>query len=795
MKLIVINIAVLLITVFAHRAIAQDTTGINVSFRVMTLEKVLHQLTDDYQLKFSYSKDLVELHKEISVDVHGVTIDELLQQVFSKAGVEYLYIGDQIAVRQRSSPARNTLRGKVIDKRSGEPIAFASVRIGGTGQGTATNNDGLFVLNIPSQHGNGELIISHISYKNHVAPLLSLGEENVFQLEEYSTELQTVVVTTKRGSSIIEEAISRIRQNYDTSDVRYTYFVRDVSLLDDAPVGASETLYQAYRGSQAATAAAGQVKLLSGRRIRNFQAVQRILQTFIRWTGFELGITANVIFSADLNMLRDDNSFPSSKFMSQHQFDLLGISHHGGREVYIINFDQKPGIRKSLYKGRFFIDTETLAFLRIEIELSPQGIGQARFFNTPRAMAALFGYGKCAVTESKTIINYQPLKEKWYPATIEEYWSAALIQPKKQFYSNIVVKANVVVTDIQTDNVSPFDVNETLSVGEYKTWEYLYRSPSLQHFNTIETDVDIQQVFRTIADKNRSQGIDTKFWKRFQPYKRDPSLLVRDSLLCMQSVAMVQPATDRVADENNYRSPKYPSLNRSFYTKHFVLHYMLQDSVSALEVSGVLEANYEKVLREFELRNVEGSTHVEIYPNIDHYHFAIGNVDAPDSDVGMAVDLNLFRIVSPGNPGTYHTRESLLKGAVHEFAHCVHYHFIEYIDNEAHERITDGKEAPWLFEAVASYIAGQFYNPARFEYMTKQQYPTIQVLNDVENSGRIYDLGYVIIDFIKQKWGQKGLTTLLQKNGNIQGSFNISEREFETELYRYINARYLTDQK
>jgi hypothetical protein len=185
---------------------------------------------------------------------------------------------------------------------------------------------------------------------------------------------------------------------------------------------------------------------------------------------------------------------------------------------------------------------------------------------------------------------------------------------------------------------------------------------------------------------------------------------------------------------------------------------------------------------------------VEIYPNVSHYHFAIGKPNAPDSDAGMAVDMNLFKMVSPGNPGTYHTRESLLKAAVHEFAHCVHYHFIEGLSVEERATIASQEEAPWLFEAMASFAGGQFYDPARFEYILKEP-PTIQDLNKVEENGKIYDLGFVIIEFIKHKWGQEGLIALLRKNGNVHEALNISELEFETELYRYVISRYFSAQK
>lgn len=798
MKFIVKLFFVVEVVLLSIPLMAQDTQHITLSFQNIPLKEVLSRLEDEYNLKFSYSEDLVELSKYISVRVDDASLHEFLQLVFSKANLDYKWVTDQIVIREKVQLNSTAIHGRVVDSITGAPLPFASVRIAGTAVGTATNSEGIFTLTIPANHQNEKLIISYVGYKNQEVTVNASVGKMIFRMEEDSISLHAVVVTAKTGSSILGEAISRIKQNYDTSAVHYTYFIRDVSLLDGVPVGASEVLYEAYRGSVNTANTQQQVKFRSGRKIKNFKAVQSILQTFIRWTGFELGFTGNVIFSGDLAAKRDNGYFPSSAFMTQHTFELLGVSQLDGKEVYIIDFDQKPGQKKSLYKGRFYIETESLAFARIEIGLSPQGIEQARFFNTPKAMAALFGYGKCAVTDTRTVINFKVFNEKWYPATIEEYWSADLVQPRKDFYSTMEVRGNIVITDIQTENVSPFTTNEVLA-DDYRNWEYLHRSDASVYSNTIETDTDIQDAFLSIAKKNKEQGIDMKFWKRYQPYRRDPSLLIRDSIRCQRAeisdAAYLYQIPYQHVEEDIALTPRYPSLDRTFYTKHFVLHYLQQDSSAVYDVSQILENNYDRVLAEFQLKNLDTSVHVEIYPDIKHYHFAIGNFEAPQSDAGMAVDMNLFKMVSPENPGTYHTKESLLKAAVHEFAHCVHYHFIDHLRKEERTRINNSNEAPWLFEAMASYIAQQFYSPARFEYMQKKQYPTVQQLNDVEGDGKIYDIGFVIIDFIKQKWGQGGLISLLKSNGNVHETFNVSEHEFEADLYRYIETKYITDQK
>ena len=55
-------------------------------------------------------------------------------------------------------------RGKVIDAGTGEPLAGASVIVKGTLIGAITDNDGQFVLPVPSEVKNIVFEVSYISY-------------------------------------------------------------------------------------------------------------------------------------------------------------------------------------------------------------------------------------------------------------------------------------------------------------------------------------------------------------------------------------------------------------------------------------------------------------------------------------------------------------------------------------------------------------------------------------------------------------------------------------------------------
>lgn len=762
---------------------------VSLAYRDIALEKLLTVLEEQYALKFSYSPDLIRLDQKVSVDVKEMALKDVLGNILRDTGIGFVLAGDQIVLRPQAPDRSRSLKGKVVDKVTGAPLPLASVRLEGTPVGTLTNDAGEFMLNIPEKYGDRNVALSFMGYRNYAFSPGKTTTPGVWGLEEDQTTLKAVTVSAKTGLSILQEAIARIGQNYDTGSVVYTYFMRDLALRDDTPVGASECVYQAYRGSSRSSSPK-QIKAVKGRRVKDFAFVQSVLQAFPRWTGFEVGTDKNAIFLADLNAQHNGDEFPGTNFLKRHVFELLGTSLLDGKEVYVIAFDQKEAYKnKALYKGKLYIDAESLAFLRIESELSPKGLKHARFFGTSRAVALLFGFARCTVLGMKTVINYRPWNGKWYPGNLEVFWNARLATTRNDFLADLNLKGDVVVTDIQTDDVKPFDAAEV--IGSDRDWDYMHRLAFWDGYNAVPSDLRMEDAFEAIARSNLEHGIDMQFWRRFQPYKTNPQWLVRDSILCRQGIV----ADTGVSLSGSGMRARYPALNRTLSSAHFVAHFLSPDSVHAREILLTLEQSHDRILGDFGMKSLTGQVHVELYPTIEHYHFAIGNPDAPDSDAGMAVDDNLFKMVSPGNPGAYHTRGSLQKAAVHEFAHCVHYQFIDQLGEQEQAGIGRGREAPWLFEAMASYAAGQFCDPVKFEYLRKGQFPTVAELNEVEKNGKVYDLGFVLIKFVGETWGKDKRLDLLRCNGDMPRALGLSEAAFERDFYIYLQRTYLGGEK
>jgi hypothetical protein len=122
--------------------------------------------------------------------------------------------------------------------------------------------------------------------------------------------------------------------------------------------------------------------------------------------------------------------------------------------------------------------------------------------------------------------------------------------------------------------------------------------------------------------------------------------------------------------------------------------------------------------------------------------------------------------------------------AEHEFAHSMSLRINSSFANNPR----------WLWEAVAIYESGEFKDPTKFSYLKNGDYPTIAELDEGFNTStyQIYDVGYLITEFILNKWGSDKLNQLIKKNGNLQSVLGISTTEFGSQWEQFVKQKYFS---
>lgn len=123
----------------------------------------------------------------------------------------------------------------------------------------------------------------------------------------------------------------------------------------------------------------------------------------------------------------------------------------------------------------------------------------------------------------------------------------------------------------------------------------------------------------------------------------------------------------------------------------------------------------------------------------------------------------------------------LATNAVHEFVHAA-----SLAVNPAF-----GNNPRWFWETVALYENGERVDPRSLDYLVRGAFPTLQQLNVDPNAGRqIYELGYLLGEFIVTRWGRAAYLELIRSNANLSSVLGVSAPEFETAWQAFVRQRY-----
>ena len=144
-----------------------------------------------------------------------------------------------------------TLRGRVTDRDTREGLPAVTVYVAGQAIYTQTNNDGEYVLKVPSEHRDGSVVYAMMGYlRDTVTIAKAQRKPDVALTSDGGRWLKEVTVTeysAKAAAQLLIDAVNRIPQNYQTDSVVGTWFYRDVRMLNDELFLFDEMVFDALR--------------------------------------------------------------------------------------------------------------------------------------------------------------------------------------------------------------------------------------------------------------------------------------------------------------------------------------------------------------------------------------------------------------------------------------------------------------------------------------------------------------------------------------------------------------------
>ncbi|MCY3997729.1 MAG: TonB-dependent receptor [Flavobacteriaceae bacterium] len=179
-------------------------TRINLNHDVTTIEAILNEIEKNTEFSFVYKLDDVNLQRKVSVDLKNKRLNSVLEYLFDQTDTEFLIFDKQVILRRenidevpfiemedvKSELIQFSVRGTVSDE-TGQPLPGAAVVEKGTTNGTQSDLEGNFIINL--QNEDAVLTISYIGLKTVEIEVNGQTQFNVV-LQEDTAGLDEVVL-------------------------------------------------------------------------------------------------------------------------------------------------------------------------------------------------------------------------------------------------------------------------------------------------------------------------------------------------------------------------------------------------------------------------------------------------------------------------------------------------------------------------------------------------------------------------------------------------------------------------
>ena len=384
--------------------------------------------------------------------------------------------------------------GRVFDASTGKPLHYASVSLAGTDVANVTNSEGLFTLKADARTPDFALVaISHIGY---AAVTLKISDFEGYTVDKplkislipVSLTLDPAIIRAGDPLELIRTALYKVKDNYPTEHVGMTAFYREMVkkgskylTMNEAVLDIDKAPYGSFRNDKAG--------IYKGRGSQNYDSTDTL---FIKYQG---GVVSILQIDQAKNPFAMVNIQDIGKY---YDFSLEPSTFLGSRLYYVVRFEQRLDNDEDLIlmRGRVFIDGESLAIGRMEMQMNVEGREDAvQMFVLKRPQDTRF-----EVESADYVVNYKLSGDKWYYdyARVEVKFKTR--KRRSLFTNHYTVMSEIAVTDhrevpvvIEQDARIRFRDQMTVKLSAFTDpnfWE---------NYNIIEPDTDIEAVIRKIV--------------------------------------------------------------------------------------------------------------------------------------------------------------------------------------------------------------------------------------------------------------------------------------------------------
>lgn len=201
MRIFLLLVGIGLTSAYGNSVFAQDKMQIDVN--EISVEKLFEEIQNKSDFVFFYKDNVLNTTKKISLKFKNAKMSTILDRAFVNTNLTYKIIGKQIVVKKTQDESflesveelKTVLQEKIvkgtITDGVGKPLPGVNVLVKGTTNGTQSDFDGNYVINVPE---GGTLVFSYLGMLSQSIKVGNQSTLNVSLKEDVASLDEVVVV-------------------------------------------------------------------------------------------------------------------------------------------------------------------------------------------------------------------------------------------------------------------------------------------------------------------------------------------------------------------------------------------------------------------------------------------------------------------------------------------------------------------------------------------------------------------------------------------------------------------------
>lgn len=385
-----------------------------------------------------------------------------------------------------------TIRGKVVDSETNNPLVFATVAVSETNVAVITNIDGEFTIKVGEALLGKNLEFSFLGYKSKALPISSFrdnGYKNTITLEAAPIPIKEIIVRPVDPTDIVYKAIGKINKNYETVPNLMTGFYRETIRKNRQYVSIGEAVVEIFKAPYDNDVRFDNARIYKGRKSADVEKMDTVL--------FKL--EGGPLSAIELDIVKNTEAILTFDAMKYYNYSLSSVIEINGKPHYVISFKQKPSVEMPLFMGDLYIDMETNGITEAEFGFNLEDKAAASSIFIRKKPLGMEVTPELATYRAK----YREQNGKWHFEYARAEVKFKVNWKKKLFNTYYTTMSEIAITDRTDQEVIKFANKDKLKFSDIFTDKVSAFADKefWGDYNVIEPDQSIDAAIRRLSRK------------------------------------------------------------------------------------------------------------------------------------------------------------------------------------------------------------------------------------------------------------------------------------------------------